>query len=144
MPLILRWKWWDFCSRVKQLLPLVYVTDSHQYFIVMSEYHGYPILVNFSSLGKSLSWMAATQKDGKKSSFTIQYLQNRKRCIWIDVNKTSELSISIFSLSQYIPEHTVKTCSVRVCVSGPTPFNNVSCSREHKVYSSKSLCDPIF
>ena len=106
--------------------------------LVKVDYPGYPILVNFSLLGKSLSWMAATQKDGKKSSFTIQYLQNRKRCIWIDVNKTSELSISIFSLSQYIPEHTVKTCSVRVCTSGQTPFDNVSCSREHKVYSKIS------
>ena len=102
------------------------------------EYPGYPILVNFSLPGKSLSWMAATQMDGKKSSFTIQYLQNRKRCIWLDVNKTSDLSISIFSLSQHIPEHTVKTCSVRVCVSGQTLFNNVSCSREHKIYSKIS------
>ena len=83
--------------------------------------------------------MAPTQEHGQRSFFTVQYLQDREKCTWIDVNKTSDLSIYLPSLSGYFPNNTVRNCSVRVCFDGKKESKNTSCSREYKVYSSKCI-----
>jgi hypothetical protein len=133
--------WWFTHS------PVQTISLSHLYQLLfknifLSDYPGHPILLEFSSLRKTLSWVASTEDGGKKSSFTIQYLLSRKKCRWMDVRETSDLSISIDSLSQYIPENTMDTCSVRVCLNAKKTSKNTSCSREHKIYSGKCMKYP--
>lgn len=103
------------------------------------DYPGYPILLKFSPRTRSLTWMASTQESGRKSFFVIQYLLNRNKCKWMDVNRTSGLSISTNYLSEYLPEGTLRTCSVRVCFEAGKKSVNKTCSSEHKLYSSKRI-----
>lgn len=88
--------------------------------------------------------MAPTQEHGQRTFFIVQYLQDREKCTWIDVNKTSDLSIYLPSLSGYFPNNTVRSCSVRVCFDGKKESKNTSCSREYKVYSSKCITFEVF
>ena len=107
------------------------------YISINLDYPGYPILVKFLREDPSLTWMAkTTDMEGQKSSFIVQFLQYKLKK-WMNMNTTSELFMSLYSLSKYIPHYAGLNCIVRVCIEGKNYHKN--CSKNLEVKSSECI-----
>ncbi|XP_028401181.1 titin-like isoform X2 [Dendronephthya gigantea] len=115
----------------------------HNMTLLEIDYPGYPFLLKFAPEGP-LSWKAnTTDIKEQKSFFVVQFLQQKLKK-WMNVNTTLELSMSLYSLSKFIPHYAGLNCIVRVCTERKDDQNNITCSKNLEVKSEispgPSLC----